>query len=100
MQRRQQRKAQEIMSETKQFKQISKHKAHEDAYLAQMTHATSLQCCSANFQHTHHQKFQVLQRRTGWKVYAPARGALQNLEFLVVSMLESFRPSHRSGYEI
>jgi hypothetical protein len=90
MQRRQQRKAQEIMSETKQFKQISKHKAHEDAYLAQMTHATSLQCCSANFQ----------PRRTGWKVTAPASAALQNLEFLVVSMLESFRPSHRSGYEI
>jgi hypothetical protein len=32
------------MSETKQFKQITKHKAHEDAYLAQMTHATLLQC--------------------------------------------------------
>jgi hypothetical protein len=40
------------------------------------------------FQHTHHQKFQVLQRRNWWGGKIPARAALQNLEFLVVSMLE------------
>jgi hypothetical protein len=76
MQRRQQRKAQEIMSEIKQFKQITKHKAHEDAYLAQMTHATSLQ-----------RQF-------------PAHSPPKIPNSAAPHWPESLRPSHRSGYEI